>query len=122
MRILQLVFVLLFLSGCALKPAIISNVNVIKKGTDSAGAFCSDFSLTNTQVFKLLKSSREVEINEFHNNYEYLPCFVKGNLNMEAKRCEFTIRAGGTVELTCNDGTGYLYVCDSCDHLLIGNE
>lgn len=122
MRILQIAYVLLFLSGCSLESAVISNVRVIEKGADSGGAFCINFSLTNAQAFELIKSSREVEINEFHNNYEYLPCFVKGSLNMDTKQCKFTIRAGGTVELTCDDDTGFLYVCDSCDHLLKDNE
>ena len=118
MRILYIPALLLFLHGCSLLKSDISDVKILDTGSDSADSFCSDFSLTNSQAFELIRKSREVEINEFHNNYEYLPCYVKGTLNKGNSECSFTIRAGGTVELSCNDKSGYLFVCDSCGNLL----
>jgi hypothetical protein len=118
MRILYIPALLLFLHGCSFQKADISDIKISDISSDSVGSFCSDFSLTNSQVLELIEKSREVEINEFHNNYEYLPCYVKGTLNKGNSKCKFTIRAGGTVEISCNDKSGYLYVCDSCDSLL----
>ena len=112
----------MLIQGCTSTTSKITNIQVLEKGADSSIAFCKDFSLTSKQAIDFFKRSREVEINEFHNNYEYLPCYVKGTLNKNNKECKFTIRAGGTAELTCNDKTGYLYVCDSCDHILRDNE
>ncbi len=113
---------MLLIFSCTTNNKSITNVEVKEKGTESGGEFCNKFSLSNFQATELIKASREIEIHEFHNNYEYLPCFVKGNLNMGVKECDFTIRAGGTVEIACTDKTGYLFVCDSCEHLLIDNE
>ncbi|MCP4456574.1 MAG: hypothetical protein GY816_00885 [Cytophagales bacterium] len=114
--------IVLLIFSCAANNKGITNIDVKETGTESGGEFCNKFSLSNLQATELIKASREVEINEFHNNYEYLPCFVKGSLNMGVKECNFTIRAGGTVEITCTDNTGYIFVCDSCEHLLIDNE
>lgn len=118
MKILYISALLLFLHGCSsIKPEI-SDINILDTGSDSVGSFCSDFSLTNSKAYELIGKSRKVEVNEFHNNYEYLPCYVKGTLNKGNSSCNFTIRAGGTVELSCDDKAGYLYVCDTCDSLL----
>lgn len=118
MRILYIYTLLLFLHGCSFQKSDISNIHVLNIASDSADAFCTDFSLTNSEAYNFIVKSREVDVDEFHNNYEYLPCYVKGTLNRGNTICDFTIRAGGTVELTCSNETGFLYVCDSCNHLL----
>jgi len=122
MRILYIPALLLFLHGCSLLKSDINDINILNTGSDTVNSFCSDFSLTNLQALEFIEKSREVEINEFHNNYEYLPCYVKGTLIKGNKKCSFTMRAGGTVELSCDDESGYLYVCDSCNKLLGGEE
>ena len=111
---------LLLLSGCASAIPDITNVHISAIGSDSPGEFCSDFSLTDNQAFEFLGKSREVTIEEFHNDYDYLPCYVKGVTTWHSSKCEFEIRAGGTVELSCENGEGYLLVCDACDYLLGG--
>lgn len=111
----------LVLAGCASAVPEFTNVRVLAVGSDSPNEFCSDFSLSNKQALEFLDRSREVTIEEFHNNYDYLPCYVKGAVYRDHRKCEFEIRAGGTVELSCDDDKGYLLVCDTCDHLLGGN-
>jgi len=122
MRIIYITALLLLLHSCAPLKSDVSNIQVLDIGSDSASSFCRKFTLTNSQVFEFFKKSKEVEINEFHSNYEYLPCYVKGTLNKGNNKCNFTIRAGGTIELTCDNKLGYLYVCDSCDNLLRESE
>lgn len=117
-----LIFILLFIYGCLSTDIEITNIQVTEKGIDSAGFFCKGFSLSNTQVMEFFKRGREIEVKEFHDSYEYLSCYTKGTLSKGAEECNFIIRAGGTAELICNDKQGYLYVCDTCDHLLQDKE
>ena len=111
---------LLTMAGCASAIPEFSNAHVSAIGSDSPNEFCSDFSLTDEQALEFLGRSREVTIDVFHNDYDYLPCYVKGVVTWRHDKCEFEIRAGGTVELSCKNGKGHLMVCDTCDHLLGG--
>lgn len=108
--------------GCNSSNAEITDIAILKTGVDTEKAFCKDFSLTREQVREFFNKSRVIDINEFHDNYEYLPCYVKGSLTRSGVKCTFTIRAGGTVELLCGKDEGLLLVCDKCDHLLGGRE
>ncbi len=111
---------LLTIAGCASAIPEFSNTHISAVGSDSPNEFCSDFSLTDEQALEFLGRSREVEIDVFHNDYDYLPCYVKGTTTRNRSKCGFEIRAGGTVELSCDNGKGILMVCDTCDHLLGG--
>ena len=111
---------LLAMIACASAAPGFSNVHITAVGSDSPNKFCFDFSLSDDQALEFLGKSREVTIEEYHNDYDYLPCYVKGVATREHSKCDFEIRAGGTVELSCKNGTAHLMVCDTCDHLLGG--
>lgn len=113
---------LLTMTGCASATPGFANAHVSAIGSDSPNEFCSDFRLSDEQVLEFLGRSREVTIEEFHNEYDYLPCYVRGTATRNRSKCGFEIRAGGTVELSCENGEGYMMVCDTCDHLLGGEK
>lgn len=106
--------------SCTSKEPLATDINVSEIGSDSPDAFCRDFSLSPAQVSEFFEKAREVEVKEFHDDYLYLPCYVKGTLNIKGENCHYEVRAGGTGEVTCDDGAGYLFVCDSCDDLIGG--
>jgi len=118
MKTIYFFIFLAIISGCVSTNSAITNVLVSGTGADSPNEFCNKFSLTTDQALEFFNKSRDVKVKEFHDNYEYLPCYVEGSLTKGNKKCKFTIRAGGTAELSCNDDIGHLLICDSCDHLL----
>jgi len=65
----------------------------------------------------LLKHNRLITAKTMHDKYDYLPCYVKGTSRIKDKKCNWEIRAGGTVEISCSD-TNYTLACDKCDDLL----
>lgn len=100
------------------KPASeFSNIYIQHVGMDQGGEFCKDFTLTTDQVGQYFKQAREVTFKQLHDEYDYLPCFVKGTLLRQALACEFEIRAGATAELNCNNDKPYFYVCTTCNTL-----
>lgn len=96
----------------------LSNIKVLGHGNDGNDLFCSLFRLNDDQAREFLSRSREIEMQEMHDNYDYLSCYVAGSLEYNKITCSWEIRGGGTAKVICPD-TGYLLVCDECDHLLV---
>lgn len=46
--------------------------------------------------------------------FDYLPCFIKGTLVRQGVFCDFVIRAGGTAEVLCDDQQ-FFYGCSGCE-------
>lgn len=106
------------ISGCV-SSSDFTDARVIDSGTDVAGAFCSDFTLSKSSAQAFFDKSHEVDMKVFHDQYDYLPCFIKGHVKKGNQNCLFTLRAGGTAELECGEKF-YFYVCDECDGILGG--
>lgn len=97
------------------------NAVVTDIGSDEHTPLCAEFRLTDNQAQQFLNRSRPINAQQMHDHYSYLPCYVKGRVNLKGdpqQICHFTIRAGGTVELDCDGSKGYVYACDTCDELL----
>lgn len=110
------------LVGCAArtpsKPAAeFSSIHIQQVGTDQNGEFCKDFTLTNEQVGQYFRQAQRVTFKQLHDQYDYLPCFVKGTLQRQDHACEFSIRAGATAELTCSNDQQFFYACTTCNNL-----
>ena len=90
---------------------------VIEIGSDEENTLCENFKLTYEQAVLLLKHNRLITAKTMHDKYDYLPCYVKGTSRIKDKKCNWEIRAGGTVEISCSD-TNYTLACDKCDDLL----
>ncbi|WP_019602770.1 hypothetical protein [Teredinibacter turnerae] len=125
-KVLTIVCCLLVLTGCSANSSqatanAIFHVQITATGSDQGGEFCNNFSLSNAQVETFFKKSRELTYQQLHNEFDYLPCFVKGTLQRNQQQCDFTLRAGATAELACNDNTQYFYGCTTCDNLFVAN-
>lgn len=105
--------------GCtATDHSRFSNAKVLELGSEEDSALCHDFRLTEDQSVQLLNQSKLITAKEMHDHYSYLPCYVKGSVTYNSRECEFTIRAGGTAELICDDDKSYILACDDCNDLL----
>jgi len=108
-------------TACAHTPTF-TNAKAGSHGSDQANSLCEKFNLTENEAVEFFKKSKEVDGITIHNEYDYLPCYVKGTIslvhNKATKSCEFTIRAGGTAELLCPNEEAKFYACKKCDDLL----
>lgn len=113
------------LGGCASsvdKP--FNNVTVLDTANQS-GELCGAFRLNDAQAEQFLNRTRAISAKEMSDHYNFLPCYVEGRVTMfgeVGQLCHFRIDAGGIAELSCDDGGRYIYVCDTCEHLLSGGE
>lgn len=90
----------------------------ITKVTDSGvegdtGEFCSDFSLTREQAQHYFTRAKQVSVQEIHDKYAVLPCFVAGDGILANEDCSWEVRAGGTGHVNCGDKS-YLTGCEDC--------
>lgn len=108
-------------AGCASSKVHFHDAAVTSIGSDQPTPLCVDFSLSDEQALQFLRSSEAITAQQMHDNYNYLPCYVRGRVvraEGSKQSCDFTIRAGGTAELNCEDGQGYIYACETCEELL----
>jgi hypothetical protein len=98
-------------------PTAISNIQVTDVGSDGDAQFCREFKLKDAEVASYFEKAEEVSFKRFHDELDYLPCFVKGTLQRQGYECEFIIRAGGTAEVFCSGNQQFFYGCTSCDGL-----
>jgi hypothetical protein len=111
-------FILLTACSTLKKRDAITVLSVDSSGTDGrGGAFCSDFALNKYQAQSFFERADIITIKQLHDNYLYLPCFVRGKAELEKMVCDWEIRAGGTGELNCGEEV-QLYGCTSCDDIL----
>jgi hypothetical protein len=110
-------------AGCAATPAdrhALSDIVVLARGQDAGGGFCADFSLTSRQAQAFLGRSAVVTPMTSHDEFDILPCWVKGTAKSSAGLWHWEVRAGGTGKLESPDGDVELLGCKTCDDLLGG--
>jgi hypothetical protein len=91
-----------------------TQVRVVMAGTDQPGAFCEDFKLSTPKAKSVLRKARPITLAEYLEDYLYLPCFVKGTANFHGRPSKWTIRAGGNISVTQDDGLEFYLGCESC--------
>ena len=91
-------------------------VQVLETGSDEPTAFCKDFELTDSDAMLFFKKSHSISITQLHDDYEYLPCYVRGTATLDGSICKWEIRAGATAEIHCNNQHA-IFACDECDAL-----
>jgi len=113
-------FLSLCLAGCTSANAINSNpslsdIRVKEVGADAESEFCRDFKLSDAQVKSYFERAEEISFKQQHDEFDYLPCYVKGTLQRQGEQCEFIIRAGTTAEVVCKNNLQIFYGCNTCD-------
>ncbi|WP_445366525.1 hypothetical protein ACH5Y9_14325 [Methylomonas sp. BW4-1] len=91
-----------------------TQVRVAMAGIDQPGAFCEDFKLSTPQAKSVLRKARPITSAEYLESYPYLPCYVQGTANFHGRLSKWTIRAGGNISVTQDDGVEFYLGCKSC--------
>jgi hypothetical protein len=119
MRI-ALIIIVLLLSACS---SLEKKGDIIVLSVDSAGSdsnrkeFCSDFDINKNEAQSFFERAQKISVKQLHDNYSFLPCFVRGKALFRKINCDWEIRAGGTGEMMCGEEV-YLYGCNNCSDIL----
>ena len=111
-------------SGCNSETspgASLQDVKVIGSGADSGGEFCSDFRLDADGAREFFERAVAVNATTIHDQFNTLPCYVRGTGTWQGTQATWTIRAGGTAQIDTAT-TNVLIACSDCDDLLGGQE
>jgi hypothetical protein len=95
-------------------------VLVTSRGQEAAGDFCEDFALTSGQASAFLKRSATITPSQVHDDYDTLPCWVRGTAHSANGLWNWEIRAGGTARIESPAGDVELRGCKTCSDLLGG--
>ena len=113
--------------GCA-APTIHSfksklvNIEVLSHGYDEGGEFCKDFTLTSKQVEWFFSRAKVLDAQLLHDQFDILPCWVRGTAQSTQGKSQWEIRAGGTARIVFENGSVVLQGCGECDAVLGGGE
>jgi hypothetical protein len=95
---------------------------VLSRGHDKGGEFCQDFSLTPAQAATFFSLATERTPRQIHDDFDYLPCWVRGKGSSARGSFEWEVRAGGTASMRWPDGSYQMLGCDKCETLLLGKS
>lgn len=127
-RILIIIPVSLLIGfSCAAQPVHhaknkLVNIQVLSHGYDDGGEFCKDFNLTPIQVEWFFSRAKELDAQLLHDQFDILPCWVRGTARSSQGASQWEIRAGGTARIVSENGAVALLGCDKCDDVLMGEE
>jgi len=111
----------LFAAGCATAPpmgAALDEVHIDSRGAEAGGDSCADFALTAAQARYFLARSVVVSARQQHDDWDILPCYVRGTARSASGVWHWEIRAGGTATLETPAGDTELRACSDCDAVL----
>lgn len=111
----------LMLAGCAAPPAApasrhasLEDVRVTARGADVDAAFCADFTLDATQAREFLSAAHVLNDRELHDDFDFLPCYVRGTGTRNGVPVRWEIRAGGTATVTADGEAAVQLGCKEC--------
>jgi hypothetical protein len=112
-------------TGCGPSKPVVSDVasfQVLSRGQDKGGEFCQDFKLSQPLVERFFSLATVRTPQQLHDDFDQLPCWVRGTGKSRRGSFEWEIRAGGTARITLADGSVELLGCDKCEALLTPKE
>ena len=82
---------------------------------------CRDFSLSRAQVRTLLARARSINGQEFHHEFDWAPCVVRGVARWDHTEVGFEISAFLVATLRFRDGSVLMLGCDgACEKAVTG--
>lgn len=94
-----------------------NHISVLKFGTDDPQAFCKGFNLSAEQVAIFFGRADRVGWDEIHNNFDWLPCYVKGTLFDNGTIYKWEIRAIGIGSVITPDDEVVWFGCQNCNNI-----
>jgi hypothetical protein len=93
-------------------------IRITGTGVDQPGAFCSGFSLTESQARAFFAKAKPATEKQIHDEFTWLPCFVDGTIARgSGPPLKWRIRAVGIGVVFRSDGTQEWLGCRDCDAL-----
>lgn len=99
----------------------LQEIAVTEKGSEPGGEFCAGFNLDAPQVASFFDRAEPVTPERYNQDFNHLPCFVRGNARDATGPVRWGIRAGGTGWVDRADGSNILFGCKQCDDLFTGS-
>lgn len=96
------------------RPASLEDVRVTARGADVQAAFCADFALDAAQARAFLSAAHVLNDRELHDDFDYLPCYVRGTGTRNGVPVRWEIRAGGTATVTADGEAAVQVGCKEC--------
>ena len=92
----------------------VNGVHVIEVGADEAGAFCADFLLSSRQAALALEQSRRITQEQYLQQFDFLPCYVRGIARLAGDLVRWELRAGGNGTIETPRGRLIPLGCPAC--------
>lgn len=92
-------------------------ISVRDFGSEKAGSFCEDFRLNDGQARLFFSRAKVVSAKELHDEYDWLPCYVKGSIISAGQEYEWEIRPVGIGKLVDKSGNVWWLGCKDCDEI-----
>lgn len=91
-----------------------TDIQIIERGFESGGEFCKDFTMQEKEIEQFFRKADMKTPREIHDEFEYLPCFIRGTSTHQQNTVTWEIRAGGTARVTYPDGSQIEFGCTDC--------
>lgn len=108
-------------SGCVVvsaQPYQLTGITVADRGFDPGGESCKEFKLDASQATVFFQRAALIDAKELEDDFDTLPCFVRGSALGHDGQVSWEIRAGGTASVTASDGSVRTFGCSDCEDLL----
>jgi len=107
------------LSGCATSAPlqaspVLADFRVLEHGQDQGGEFCADFRLTAAQAKRYFDRATILSPSRQHDDFDELPCWVRGSARGTGGIWQWEVRAGGTARVVAPDGAATQLGCAVC--------
>lgn len=116
MLIKRFLFRLLVLTlfGCAASQDPFTEVRITEQGFDQGGEFCKDFGPTTFEIEEFFSKAQVKKSREIHDDFDYLPCYIRGLAMHKQEKVSWEIRAGGTATVAYPNGSQIELGCIDC--------
>ena len=91
-----------------------TDIQIVESGFQSGGEFCKDFSMQEKEIEQFFIEAEVKTPREIHDDFEYLPCYIRGIALDDGQIVNWEIRAGGTAEINYPDGRRIERGCATC--------
>ena len=107
--------VMLLLGAPAAALDGLRDVHVQRVGADEPNAFCADFLLSNRQAAAALQQAARITREQYLQQFEFLPCYVRGTAELGGDPVAWEMRAGGNGTIMNADGKVIYLGCAECE-------
>jgi hypothetical protein len=72
------------------------------------GDKCGEWNLNTADIEFILRQSEEIEADEWHYNFDILPCYYRGEVSINGKQVLFQVNSGASATLVFKDSSVFI--------------